>query len=148
MKLDSFAAVTDREDIRLIWSTGVERNNAGFRLWRAIKDPKEGYAVALLKKERHFYQGGCTKGQLATANTDSSSPLISAVGNSREGACYSFTDTSITQDGTYYYVLEDVDTSGKRTFHCDAIAAATIGKGLTISLEAVKGYCRQVTGSN
>lgn len=82
-----------------------------------------------------------------TTNFGTSS-LISAVGSSRKGACYSFTDTSKIKDGTYYYVLEDVDTSGNRTFHCDAIAAATRGKGLAINLEAAKDYCRQVTGSS
>ncbi len=102
----------------------------------------------MLKEERHFYISGCKTGYLATANIEDSSPFISASGSSRKGACYSFTDTSITQDGTYYYVLEDVDMSGKRTFHCDAIAATTRGKGSAINLEAVKAYCRQVTGSS
>ena len=150
VKLDSFTAATDEEGIHLIWSTGIERNNAGFRLWRAIKDHQDKYVVTLLEKEQHFYQGGCTKGQLVIADTEgyNSSLLISAVGHSREGACYLFTDTSLTKDGSYYYVLEDIDTSGKRTFHCDAIAAITKRQGSAIDLEAAKNYCRQVTGSS
>jgi hypothetical protein len=154
VKLDSLTAAIDKEDIRrgyirLVWKTGIERKNAGFRLWRAIKNPKGGYTVTMLKlKEREFYMSGCTTGYLVKANIEDSSPFISASGSSRKGACYSFTDTSITQDGTYYYVLEDVDMSGKRTFHCDAIAATTRGKGSAINLEAVKAYCRQVTGSS
>ncbi len=147
--LRSFTTVTEMKGIRLTWKTiSIKENHAGFRLWRAIKDDKEGYAVTMLKKKLIFHQADCIKGELTSANTDKLSQLISAAGISKGGSCYSFVDTSVkNKEGTYYYVLEDIDISGKRIFHCDAIAAVTIDQGLTMDLEATKDYCRQVTGS-
>jgi len=71
--------------------------------------------------------------------------LISTVGDSITGACYSFKET--VPNGTYYYLLESIDMLGKRTFHCDAIDAVTVGKGPRMHLEAVKNYCKKKTGS-
>ena len=88
------------------------------------------------------------QGQLKADNSNQFPKLISAVGNSAESTCYSFTDTSNLSDGTYYYLLEDIDDSGDSTFHCNQIDAVTIGQGPVIDLESAINYCKEVTGSN
>lgn len=45
-------------------------------------------------------------------------------------------------------MLEDIDNEGKSTFHCNNLAAATIGQGLATDLESATNYCKQVTGSD
>jgi hypothetical protein len=121
--------------------TGVETDNAGFILWRATMNDIDGYAKITALEKLNAHQMDCLEGKLTTV--DEPSQLITAIGNSREGACYSFEDTSINEDGTYYYVLEDIDTSGKRTFHCNHIDAVTIGQGPAIDLKSAKHFCRQ-----
>jgi hypothetical protein len=77
----------------------------------------------------------------------SQNQFIIAIGNSKEGACYSFKDTSLNRSGTYYYVLEEVDNRSQRTFHCNEMDAVTIGQSSAIDLTAAKRFCRQTTGS-
>ncbi|HDN27020.1 MAG TPA: hypothetical protein ENG03_08000 [Thioploca sp.] len=146
VQLIDFEAVTEGDNIRLSWTTGSETNTAGFRIWRVTKDCHGGYTNTTLLEELTSYQAGCLKGELI-ATTGKPSQLISAVGNSREGAYYSVVDTSVTKDGTYYYVLEEVEMNKERIFHCDNIAAATKGRGSAVDLDAARNYCQQVTGS-
>ena len=146
-ELTDFKAVTVTEtgNIRLSWTTGAETDTAGFRLWRAIEDGHGGYTNIHLLKERTSSQSNCKEGELI-ATTARSQP-IPAVGNSVTGACYSFVDTLSGAAGTYYYVLQEIDTSGKRIFYCDNIATATIAQGPAVNLEAAINYCQQMTTS-
>jgi hypothetical protein len=143
VELTDFQAVTETGNIRLSWTTGAETDTAGFRLWRAIEDGHGGYTNIHLLKERTSSESNCQEGELI-ATTAPSQP-IPAIGDSVTGACYSFVDTLSGAAGTYYYVLEEVETSGKTTFYCDNIAAATVAQGPAVSLEAAKNYCQQVT---
>jgi len=142
---------------KLTWLTGTEIKNAGFRLWRATKDQYGSYKPTILKEFGHSEKvnpepnENCSTKIQGQLNADSSSQfpkLISTIGNSAESTCYSFTDTSNLSDGTYYYLLEDIDDNGKSTFHCDYIDAVTIGQGHAIDLEAAVNYCKGVTGNN
>jgi uncharacterized repeat protein (TIGR01451 family)/fimbrial isopeptide formation D2 family protein len=74
--------------VRLEWATAVEINTFGFRLYRApVADFARKEAVAFVPSEA---RGG--------------------------GATYVYTDT-VPYDGTWWYWLADVDTSGGETVH-------------------------------
>jgi len=73
------------------WSTASELDTAGFNLYRS--DGPDG-PFARVNRE------------LIPASPD---PLL--------GGSYSFTDTDVVAGHTYYYQLEDVETSGTTTRH-------------------------------
>jgi hypothetical protein len=81
----AFGAAT----VTVEWSTASELNTAGFNL----------------------YRGETKDGPFTRINTDlipsSPDPLI--------GGSYTFTDTAVIGGRTYYYQLEDVETSGVAT---------------------------------
>lgn len=89
ISLVSFTASVDGERVTLTWETGAEIDNAGFNLYRATR--------------------------LDGAYTQINAALIPAEGDVFAGASYSFVDTP--GSGTFYYLLEDVDMSGKTTTH-------------------------------
>jgi calcium-activated chloride channel regulator 4 len=93
--LVSFTAQADRSRVALVWETGTEIDNAGFNLYRATA--KDG------------------------PYTKINDALIAAQGDPVSGASYSFLDTGLSA-GTYYYKLEDVDTSGVATRHGPVLA--------------------------
>ncbi len=68
------------------WSTASELNTAGFNL----------------------YRGDAQDGPFTRINTE----LIPASPDPLIGGSYVFTDTSVVAGRTYYYQLEDVETSG------------------------------------
>jgi hypothetical protein len=80
------------------WETAVETDNAGFNLYRA----------------------SAINGQFVKINDQ----LIAAAGNGT-GASYSYIDA--VGPGNYYYLLEDIDTSGVATQHIPVSAAAEPG---------------------
>lgn len=71
------------------WSTASELNTAGFNLYRA--DRPDGPFTQI-------------NAELIPASPD---PLV--------GGSYVFTDTRVVGGQTYYYKLEDVETSGAKT---------------------------------
>ncbi|NJO18446.1 MAG: hypothetical protein HC877_22740 [Thioploca sp.] len=155
--LNHFNAIPIYGKIIMEWKTNSEFNNIGSRIWRGIEDSVGNYKVTLLRESNHSKQinpesnKGCStkiQGQLEADNSSQPSKLISAIGNSAESTCYSFTDTSDLSDGTYYYLLEDIGDNGDSTFHCDQIDAVAIGQGPAIDLESAINYCKEVTGSN
>lgn len=100
--LVSFTATEVNGEVVLDWVTASEIDNAGFNIWR-----KEG------------------NGQYEKIN----SALIPANGNLTAGATYTYTDNTVAAGSTYYYRLEDIDTSGVSTFHdeTDGIQVTAIG---------------------
>lgn len=57
-----------------------------------------------------------------------SSKMITARGSEREPTCYSYVDTNANDEGwTYYYLLEDLDIDGNRTFHWDYLTSIPVG---------------------
>ncbi|MFN8596887.1 MAG: hypothetical protein U0559_11985 [Anaerolineae bacterium] len=71
------------------WSTASELNTAGFNLYRADRPD----------------------GPFTQINSD----LIPASPDPLVGGSYAFTDTHVIGGQTYYYKLEDVETSGAKT---------------------------------
>ncbi|MCX5905591.1 MAG: T9SS C-terminal target domain-containing protein, partial [Proteobacteria bacterium] len=80
----------------LKWETAAEMENAGFNIYRS--ETADGEFVKI------------------------NDGLISAKGSATEGASYTFVDRRTERGKTYYYKLEDVDLSGKTTFHGPASA--------------------------
>jgi hypothetical protein len=147
--LSRFTAMRQNGGVWLTWETQTERDSQGFRLWRITEGNSHGgYTNVTLLKALSTSQAACVEGQLiAATGIGSPNQFITAIGHSTEGACYAFQDISLNKEGTYYYVLEKVDMSGQRTFHCNDMDAVTIGQGPVINLTAAKRFCRQATGS-
>jgi len=77
--------------VELSWETGSELRNLGF----------------------HVYRGPSAEGpwERLTAN------LIPGLGSSPQGARYVYRDSSLSNGITYYYLLEDVETTGRIERH-------------------------------
>jgi hypothetical protein len=149
VELSNFAAMRQNGGAWLTWETQTERDSQGFRIWRITEgNSNGGYTNVTLLKTLSASQAACVEGQLiAATGIGSQNQFITAIGHSTAGACYTFKDISLNKEGTYYYVLEELDMSGKRTFHCNDMDAITIGQGPVIDLTAAKRFCRQATGS-
>jgi hypothetical protein len=92
VELASFSAEPAGGDVLLTWETASELDNLGFNLYRSA--------------EEH--------GEYARLNDELIPPQNPGA---PAGAAYSWTDGAVEPETTYYYKLEDVDVSGKRTFH-------------------------------
>jgi hypothetical protein len=99
VKMASFTATGQAGSVLLEWETVSEVNNLGFYLHRA--DAAEG-----------------ARTRLNGALIPSASP------GSQAGAVYNLLDTQVMPGITYYYWLEDVDTSGMSTMHGPVIGTA------------------------
>jgi hypothetical protein len=85
--------------VELSWETGSEMNNLGF----------------------HVYRGPSASGpwERLTAN------LIPGLGSSPEGAHYVYRDSTVSNGAIYYYLLEDVETTGRIERHGPVSATPT-----------------------
>ena len=86
-----------RHAVELTWRTGSELNNLGFNLYRSTSahGPFE----------------------LITGR------LVPGLGSSPAGATYEYRDEGLVNDTTYFYELEDVETTGATERHGPAFAA-------------------------
>jgi hypothetical protein len=84
--------------IAIKWETASEIDTAGYNIYRA--DSADGNYAKI------------------------NGAQIPAKGSATEGAAYKFVDWSVESGKTYYYKLQDVDTSGTKTFHDQNIASA------------------------
>lgn len=91
VKLVSFKGYVVSNNIILQWTTAVEKDNAGFYIWRS-------------KKKKGPYKKIITF-------------LIPSAGSNHFGADYIFHDEKVKAENIYYYKLEDIDYNGKRTMH-------------------------------
>ncbi len=89
--LTTFSAEASRGRVTLSWSTAAEIDNEGFNILRSTEPRQPGKAV--------------------------NSSLIPAEGGPAFGAAYELIDDSVQPGMTYYYLLEDISTSGQRTLH-------------------------------
>lgn len=89
--LAQFKLIPGNKKVTILWDTATEIDNAGFNIYRADSDP----------------------GKYRKINNS----LIRAEGTSTQGAHYEFEDYGLKNRTTYYYILEDVDTFGKSTYH-------------------------------
>ena len=87
--------------VELTWETGSEINNLGFHLYRSTSE--EG------PYERITHR------------------VIPGLGSSPEGARYSYLDSGLTNGVTYYYKLEDIETTGATELHGPVSATPTEG---------------------
>jgi hypothetical protein len=91
IELTSFEADAGWHRVTLKWETASEIDNAGFNIYRS--DTENGEYIKI------------------------NSALIQSQGFPSQGASYSFVDRGLKNKGTYYYKLEDLDLSGRSTFH-------------------------------
>ena len=138
VELNSFYSIEKEGNILLSWNTSSEIDTVGFLLWRSVDNGK-GF-----KDNSIFTLDELPNNQLiAIPIANGLSKLITAKGNEREETTYSYVDTSVQEENmTFYYLVEDVDTSGLETLHCSKIQAVKIGQGPAIDLKTAKKYCR------
>jgi hypothetical protein len=103
VKLMSFEAVALDGAVDLSWQTGSELNNLGFHLYRSLsaQGPYERITSA----------------------------VIPGLGSSPAGASYSYLDRGLANGTTYFYKLEDIETTGKTTLHGPVWAAPQVAAG-------------------
>jgi hypothetical protein len=99
--LASFAAEGQDSAVALSWETASELTNLGFYLYRApsADGPYERITTA----------------------------LVPGLGSSPVGASYSYRDPGLLNGATYFYELEDVDTTGRATRHGPVSATPLAG---------------------
>jgi hypothetical protein len=101
-----FTAISQEDHVLINWKTVAELNNLGFNLLRSTSS---------------------ADGEQTKLNDEL---IPSQAPGSGQGASYSFEDDDVEDDTTYYYWLEDVDTSGRTrqygpqsvTYQSDAMA--------------------------
>ena len=91
VELVSFSARGLEGSVELSWETASELNNLGFHLYRSTSED------------------GSYERITATA--------IPGLGSSPVGTSYSYKDSGLTNGVTYYYKLEDIETTGKTELH-------------------------------
>ncbi len=106
--LGSFTATASNGEVALEWATGIEKYNAGFRVWRA-----------------QSLDGTCSTDPNNYTDVQTISPLVASQGTEVSGATYTMTDNNVVSENTYCYALEDRDYGGKSTFHMNDIVSAT-----------------------
>jgi streptogramin lyase len=87
INLSALKAIPSNEKVTLKWQTETETDNTGFNIWRA-----EGFQ----KINEEF---------------------IPALGSPVSGSEYDFVDQWVLNGKRYFYLLEDVATTGMSTFH-------------------------------
>ena len=105
VSLSSFTASGYDGEVLLEWQTASELDNLGFHLHRATSDAGPYERI--------------------TARA------IPGLGSSPVGAKYSYRDTGVINGVTYYYKLEDIETTGKTELH--GPVSATPGAGASES---------------
>lgn len=91
--LTDFQATSTPQGILITWQTDAEIDNAGFHMWRAVKDEAGHY----------------------TQITQLTDQLIPAKADGLSGASYRYLDLSAQSGEVYYYGLVDIDTHGQST---------------------------------
>ncbi len=109
----TFTARGGDGEVVLEWETASEQNNLGFHLHRATSQ-----------------EGPYDK---ITAS------VIPGLGSSPEGARYSYRDSPVTNGVTYYYQLEDIETTGGNEIHGPVAVVPVAGVSLPAALEGQTG---------
>jgi Peptidase family C25 len=99
--LQSFTATGGDGEVLLRWETGSELNNLGFHLYRSASEAGPWQRIT--------------------------SSLIPGLGSSPDGAQYACRDTGLANGSTWYYLLEDVETTGKTKRHGPVSATPQAG---------------------
>jgi uncharacterized delta-60 repeat protein len=101
VSLSSFTARGEDGGVALEWKTGSETSNLGF----------------------HLHRSGSQEGPYSRITPR----WIPGLGSSPEGARYSYRDSGLVNGSTYYYKLEDVESTGKRRMHGPVSATPAAG---------------------
>jgi hypothetical protein len=101
VKLASFEARGLSGAVELEWRTASEIDNLGFHLYRSTSAAGPFHRV--------------------------SASLVPGLGSSPEGARYRYRDSGLALGATYFYELEDIETSGRTTRH-GPLRATTLGE--------------------
>jgi hypothetical protein len=105
--LNSFTAKAKNSSVKLKWKTATEKDNAGFKVWRAQPVDEQ-----------------CSNDPNNYTDVQAITPLVASEGTEVSGATYKLTDSNVMSGNTYCYALEDIDYNGKSTFHMDDIVSA------------------------
>jgi len=101
VELASFTATAGESSVLLEWETGSEVDNLGF----------------------HLYRANSPDGPREKIN----SALIPGLGSSPEGARYRYLDRGVTNGRTYFYWLEDVESTWRTELHGPVSATPSEG---------------------
>ncbi len=101
VELVSFDAHGGDSSVVLEWETGAEVDNLGF----------------------HVYRSASEAGPFERINTS----LIPGLGSSPSGARYRFVDRDVTNGTSYFYELEDIETTGSLERHGPVVATPQSG---------------------
>jgi hypothetical protein len=101
VELLSFTAQGLDSAVDLTWTTTSELNNLGFHLYRSLG--AEGPYQRI------------------------TSAAIPGLGSSPSGATYRYTDSGLENGTTYYYKLEDIETTGRTELHGPVLATPFAG---------------------
>ena len=107
VELMSFTAAGQDASVLLVWQTGSELDNLGFYLYRA--ETPEGLRERI------------------------TAALIPGLGSSPEGARYRYTDRGLSNGRTYFYWLEDVESTLRTKLHGPVSTAPGTGSSSTAS---------------
>ena len=111
--LSSFSATGRDQAVDLSWTTASELQNLGFNL----------------------YRGDAAGGPF----TRITSSLIPGLGSSPTGQSYAYRDSGLVNGRTYYYELEDVETTGATERHGPVSATATAPSSTPPSTGSIYG---------
>jgi hypothetical protein len=103
VELVSFAARGEDRAVKLSWETGSELLNLGFHVYRAGSE--SGPYVRITER------------------------IIPGLGSSPEGARYSYRDWGVMNGTTYFYKIEDIETTGKTEMHGPVSVTPQAGAG-------------------
>ena len=95
VQLVNFSAINDNGLVKLSWVTESELDNLGFEILRSNSE-NDNYAVIASYADNEALEGS---------------------GNSSVQKSYAFVDNTLSEAGTYWYKLVDVDYAGRRTEH-------------------------------
>lgn len=106
--LTAFFTQSDRESIAIIWETESETQNSGYNVYRTQEDVSDFESI--VDKVRVNDRPIAPLGEL--------------------GGRYELVDDTADAEVEYYYWLEDIDTSGNRTYHGSALGRISLGAAI------------------
>jgi hypothetical protein len=119
--LQSFSASGADSAVDLAWTTASELENLGF----------------------HIHRGASADGPFERIT----SSLIPGLGSSPTGASYGYRDSGLVAGQTYYYRLEDVETTGRTERHGPVWAVAGTSDGAGTGCQCDSGGSAKAGGS-
>jgi hypothetical protein len=95
VELISFTAKSGDGEVEINWSTASELENIGFSILRSLEE----------------------RGDYSALDSYTDNPYLRGAGNSSEEHSYSYIDDEVSNNVTYWYMLQDINFSGVYTEH-------------------------------